>query len=105
MSMTLGSSPAMGLLLCSSRADRRVLREVPSGVGSYCVVSAYLPPDPGAKHQEVDSHRMRKRPHETTRAASANEPHRLSATSARRDHQADRQPRPVATAASTRITA
>ena len=54
---------------------------------------------------EVSSHSIRKKPEETTSDASAAAPDSDSAISARRDHQAERQPRPVATAATTNTRA
>src|SRR5215211_1029587 len=95
--MTLGSSPAMGLpplVLPSDPVAARVVHD-----------NAYLPERHTAKHHDVDSHRMRKKPAATTTAAMANEPTMPSATSARRDHQAERQPLPVATATSTSSSA
>ena len=53
---------------------------------------------------DVISHSLRKTPAATTAGAKAKLPHSDSATSARRDHHTDRQPRPVATAAARAIT-
>src|SRR5215210_272231 len=64
----------------------------------------HLPDEIGAKPQEVISHNLRKTPAATTAAANAKLPQSDSATSARRDHHTDRQPRPVATAAARAIT-
>ena len=63
------------------------------------VVPGALRAKPGI--QPVKSHRARKIPAAITTDPKASDPQMLSAISARRDHQAERQPRPSATDTST----